>query len=71
MLYVEFFRADDAEEAVQIGPVAWVQLTYEHLRAAPEGEHIAHYEDGEWVYQGKRYSDVGIGTESRKEEGVK
>lgn len=42
-------------------PDDWVQLTYNGLRSAPDGDHIAHFdEDGWWHYDNMKFSDVII-----------
>jgi len=43
----------------------WFQLTYDGLRAAPDGNHIAHYSAFEdvWRHNAVEYSDVVLYTE--------
>ena len=44
---LEFWGApDNTPEVVALGPFEYVELTYDHLRVGPEGEHIGHRDPG-------------------------
>ena len=71
MLYVTFHKSDgcveshsdESDESVTIGPFEWVELTYDRLRIAPNGDVIAFYTCC-WLREedGKHYSDVVIAS---------
>jgi hypothetical protein len=66
MVMVRFERGTDAEVGPILGPYEWVQLTYESLRASPDGDVIAFLgEDSHrWYVMGPDYrtwADVVIG----------
>lgn len=64
MMYVRFENARTDTISDTLGPYPFVQLTYEALRVAPEGEPTAYMlPTGEWTFQGLHYSDVVISTE--------
>ena len=54
--------ANDQPQQVEVElPEDWVQLTYNGLVSAPDGEHVAYYgTDGWWHYKGMKFSDVII-----------
>ena len=60
-----FFRSDAMSERLGETPeviveAEWFQLTYDGLRVAPDGNHIAHYFAFEdvWRHNAVEYSDV-------------
>lgn len=60
-----FFRSDAMSERLGETPevvveAEWFQLTYDGLRAAPDGHNIAYYVgfEDEWRHDGVAYSDV-------------
>lgn len=71
MIQVRFEDSRHNETEI-FGPFEWVQLTYESLRIAPDGEEIAHY-DGVWFVVKKwrthtsfAFSDVVIAPDDTK-----
>jgi hypothetical protein len=54
--------ADNQPRQIEIEvPEDWVQLTYEGLRTAPNGDDLAFFgENGWWNYKGMKFSDVII-----------
>ncbi len=72
MTTVRLFRSDGMQERYPeganhsdrgLGPFEWVQLTYEELRAAPDGDRIAFFDgvQGAWITaDGARWSDIVI-----------
>lgn len=66
-----FFRSDAMAERLGETPevvieAEWFQLTYTELRAAPDGEQIAHYDevsDVWWLRGGEAFSDVVLFNE--------
>jgi hypothetical protein len=52
---------DQPQEVTALFPENWVQLTYDGLVSAPNGDYIAHFDaDGWWHYDGMKFSDVII-----------
>jgi hypothetical protein len=63
-MHVRFERSDgtleridegdlpNVSEQVIVGPFEWVQLTYEELRVAPDGDVIAYLDEGDWTIVG-------------------
>lgn len=45
---VRFERGQQDKQSQEFGPFEFVQLTYEGLRIAPDGEWLANYTDGFW-----------------------
>ena len=70
-----FFRSDTMSERLGETPevvveAEWFQLTYDGLRAAPDGHNIAYYVgfEDEWRHDGVAYSDVVLYVEDADKE---
>ncbi len=57
---------DQPQSITVLLPEDWVQMTYEGLVSAPNGDHVAYFdrEDGWWHYNGMKFSDVIISDNS-------
>ena len=48
MVKIRFERGQQDKQSREFGPFDFVQLTYEGLRIAPDGDWLANYTDGFW-----------------------
>lgn len=46
--FIRFEHIPEGRMSEDLGPVEWVQLTYDELRVSPDGESYAIYHDGYW-----------------------
>ena len=51
---VRFFSPSRDEEGPKLGPFAWLQVTYDELRMAPEGDTLAVLNEHGWHLRVKR-----------------